>query len=44
MALEVEINQQVDIRQFVADYRTVKEAMQRIGIEKPLLIGSLDDE
>ena len=45
MALEIDVNQRLEIQQFVADYRTVQEAMKRIGVNEPKLLEAvtLDD-
>ncbi len=37
MAMQVEIDSRVELRAYLADYRLVKQAMQRIGAEIPLL-------
>jgi hypothetical protein len=42
MALAVDIESRVDLQSFVADYRMIREALERIGAE-PILLEATDD-
>ena len=44
MALEIDVNQRLEIQQFVADYRTVQEAMKRIGVNEPQFLEAITDD
>jgi hypothetical protein len=38
MAIEMDVRHHAEMRAFVADYRTVKAAMMRIGVEEPIML------
>jgi hypothetical protein len=42
--LEIDVTQRLAIQQFVADYRTVQEAMKRIGVDEPKLLEATTDD
>src|SRR5262245_19416234 len=41
VAIEADVEHHVNLRQFVADYRTVQQAMQNIGVKSPTLINQV---
>ena len=44
MAIEMDVRHQHEMRAFVADYRTVRQAMLRIGVEEPTMLEAKTDD
>jgi hypothetical protein len=44
LAIEADIRQEIKVAQFVGDYRTLKAAIERLGVNQPQLLEAKDDD
>jgi hypothetical protein len=44
LAIETDIRQEIKVAQFVGDYRTLKAAIERLGVNQPQLLEAKDDD
>jgi len=44
LAIEADIRQEIKVAQFVGDYRTLKAAIERLGVNQPQLLEAKEDD
>jgi hypothetical protein len=44
LAIEADIRQEIKVAQFIGDYRTLKAAIERLGVKQPKLLEVKEDD